>query len=355
MSVSGRKMTHVRASTPVLALLLSVAMVTQPRSALAEVAGHLARVFGDVRVDEVRANTGDTFESGATISTGSRAFSVLKFTDGQVVALRAESVLSVDDYMYAANNLPDSRAHTSLLEGGMRALTGVIGQENPEAVSFNTPVATIGIRGTEMVIGVQTVSQTTAAEVAEEFIDLAKCFSLILKVQLDEVEVRYPQDISLLTGLPKVSRCEDLTDEDLRTLIEQLRQAAPANTIVVVVSEGQSFGFVEGQQLPGSEAEALIESDDSPVKGLDVDMQAFQLADDTAQVDNAALPREFLVELAAAELFDEPPTPVTPAVGPISTQDAGGGSGGGGGGVDGDGGMGIQPAASGLGSVPTGL
>ena len=277
-------MTHVRATTLVLMLLLSVAMVAQPRIALAEIAGHLARVFGDVRVDEQRANTGDTFESGATISTGDRAFSVLKFTDGQVVALRAESVLSVDDYMYAENDLPDSRSHTSLLDGGMRALTGIIGDENPEAVSFSTPVATIGIRGTEMVIGVQSVAGNTAPSPGQA-VNLSICFRILLQVLQDEVEVMYPKEELNLAG-PRVSRCEDLREEDLRALVEQVQQLTSAELEAVAVSQGESFGFIEGQEVTPEEAEAIIQSDDSPVEGLlaVMDLAAFQEAEDTATV-----------------------------------------------------------------------
>ena len=36
-----------------------------------------------------------------------------------------------------------------LLKGGLRVATGLIGKRNPAAVSFSTPTATIGIRGTE--------------------------------------------------------------------------------------------------------------------------------------------------------------------------------------------------------------
>lgn len=322
------KMTHVRANTLILTLLFSVAIVAQPRIALAEVAGHLARVFGDVRVDEQRANTGDTFESGATISTGSRAFSVLKFADGQVVALRAESVLSVDDYMYAENDLPDSRSHTSLLEGGMRALTGIIGTENPEAVSFNTPVATIGIRGTEMVIGVQSVAANTAAA-AGQGVDLSRCFKLVVKVLQDQVDVMYPQNMPSLAGRPAVSRCEDLNEEDLRELIERVRQAPPASLEVVAITEGQSFGLIEGTEAPPSEAppaevEAIIQSEDDQ---LDVDLEAFQDAEDSTTV-----------EIAALEALQEDPTPEA-LFGEETTADAGedtggagtGGTGGGGG------------------------
>ena len=140
------------------AVMLFIALLAQGNLAFADQAGHLARVFGAVCIGEERAKTGDTFESGATITTGARAFSVLKFEDGQVIALRAKSLLVIDDYAYENGNVAGNRSHTSLLKGGLRALTGEIGKENREAVSFHTPVATLGIRGTEFVVAIEEVN-----------------------------------------------------------------------------------------------------------------------------------------------------------------------------------------------------
>ena len=44
----------------------------------------------------------------------------------------------------------------SFLKGTMRVVTGLIGRNSPENVRFDTPTATIGIRGTEFVVDVGT-------------------------------------------------------------------------------------------------------------------------------------------------------------------------------------------------------
>ena len=139
-------------------VILLTTLLAQGDVVLASPAGHLARAFGAVCIDEERAKTGDTFESGATVTTGERGFSVLKFDDGQVIALRAKSLLVIDDYAYEEGNVAGNRSRTSLLRGGLRALSGDIGKENQEAVSFHTPVATLGIRGTELVVAVKEVN-----------------------------------------------------------------------------------------------------------------------------------------------------------------------------------------------------
>lgn len=142
----------------VVEVVLFIALLAQGNVAIAAQAGHLARVFGAVCIGDEKSKTGDVFESGATITTGERGFSVLKFDDGQVIALRAKSLLVIDDYAYEKGNVADNRSRTSLLKGGLRALTGTIGKENREAVSFHTPVATLGIRGTEFIVAVEEVN-----------------------------------------------------------------------------------------------------------------------------------------------------------------------------------------------------
>jgi hypothetical protein len=54
----------------------------------------------------------------------------------------------VDDFVFDAENPGEGRFLVSLLKGSVRALTGLIGKFQARNVSFKTPTATIGIRGT---------------------------------------------------------------------------------------------------------------------------------------------------------------------------------------------------------------
>ncbi|MCW8919588.1 MAG: FecR family protein [Gammaproteobacteria bacterium] len=85
---------------------------------------------------------GDTI----TVAQGGRA--QIRFSDGSLLSLPESSQFRVDEYQLDANEPDRERAIYSLLKGGMRTLTGAIGKKNPENYRVNTPVATIGIRGT---------------------------------------------------------------------------------------------------------------------------------------------------------------------------------------------------------------
>ena len=91
---------------------------------------------------------GDPLSQGDTIFTGSGSAAVLRFDDGQVVALTANSRMFINTYQY--NPATESgNVLLSLVTGGMRAITGLIGRRTPSQVAYRAATATIGIRGTD--------------------------------------------------------------------------------------------------------------------------------------------------------------------------------------------------------------
>lgn len=116
-------------------------------------------------------STGDTVESGATVTTAEQSRAVLKFEDGQIISLAERSTFRIVDYRYNKERVRESSATFSLLAGAMRFVTGVIGSTNPASVRMQTPTATMGIRGTDGVISIEAVTQAvtlavTAGQVA---------------------------------------------------------------------------------------------------------------------------------------------------------------------------------------------
>lgn len=85
---------------------------------------------------------------GDVLTTEQETYARLKFTDGGEVVLRPGSQIKVDAYSFDEAKPAGDRSVLSLLKGGLRAVTGIIGKRNKENVSYTTPTATIGIRGT---------------------------------------------------------------------------------------------------------------------------------------------------------------------------------------------------------------
>jgi hypothetical protein len=93
---------------------------------------------------------GDGVNAGETISTGPQSRMTLRFEDGQIVSLTANSSFKIDSYAYNRAEPAKSNALFSLVSGGMRAITGAIGKAKPENVTYKAGNATIGVRGTDV-------------------------------------------------------------------------------------------------------------------------------------------------------------------------------------------------------------
>jgi ferric-dicitrate binding protein FerR (iron transport regulator) len=85
---------------------------------------------------------------GDTLVTARGTYARMKFSDGAETVLRPESQMKVDAYRYDEKKPEADNTIISLLKGGMRSVTGLLGRRNRDKVVVNAPGATIGIRGT---------------------------------------------------------------------------------------------------------------------------------------------------------------------------------------------------------------
>ncbi len=90
---------------------------------------------------------GDDVSNGDELSSSDESEAVLKMADGAMLALRSNSLFKIDNV-----KRPDESGAAfalSLLRGGLRIVTGLTSKRAPDAYRLRTPVATIGIRGTD--------------------------------------------------------------------------------------------------------------------------------------------------------------------------------------------------------------
>lgn len=133
--------------------LLMLALFFSLNVHAADSAGRLLFARGEVQITSVEAEPraakrGDVLQVGDTIRTGAASSAQLRMSDGAMIALKAGTVYRIEAQDYNAKAPGEGSQVGELLRGGLRAITGAIGHEKPEAVKYRTPVATIGIRGT---------------------------------------------------------------------------------------------------------------------------------------------------------------------------------------------------------------
>ena len=155
---------------PLFASAQSPAQSPEPVGSVALVTGSVsASTAADAVPKPLRA--GDPLLEGQTITVAANSYASLKFADGGRVLLRPNSEFQVESFHYTpapvevapAPSSPTAEAAPAppvtagavgtaffrLVRGGFRAISGLIGKADRQSYRVTTPVATIGIRGTD--------------------------------------------------------------------------------------------------------------------------------------------------------------------------------------------------------------
>jgi hypothetical protein len=133
-----------------LASLLLLAPLTLWAAGSANVDFAVGEVFAVNPVSGQRPlNKGAAIVSGETVRTGNGGRAQLRFDDGAMISLQPNTEFRLDNYQYAGKQDGNERGFFSLIKGGLRTITGLVGRLNKGNYKVTTSVATIGIRGTE--------------------------------------------------------------------------------------------------------------------------------------------------------------------------------------------------------------
>ena len=279
--------------------------------------------------------TGDLVESGSVISTGEKSTAVIKFEDGQVMVLAEKSSFRIVEYKYNKQRVSQSSAVFSLLQGGLRFISGVIGATNRNSFRMNAGTATIGIRGTDGTVTYDSVTQAVNAAVNAGALEMATpqgtqtigvgMFSSFTPGQSPSV----PQPTAQATAAVK------------QVLDNLLVQGVPINTPVVLQASAQAAAaLANARQLaaqaaadPGNATlqsasqDATKQAEDALATAIQSASQAFEQA---VKEGGAQTP----APSATPPSLPQGPTGATDtpgATGTSSTPAGGAGSGGGGG------------------------
>lgn len=131
----------------------TAALLVAPQ-ALAETAGIFQFVAGEVRLlpesgSAREARKGTLLNVGDEIATARGATAQVKMGDGAIVVVQPESQLKVAVFHYAGSEDGSERVVFRLQQGGFRSITGAIGRTNKSHYLIETPIAHMGVRGTD--------------------------------------------------------------------------------------------------------------------------------------------------------------------------------------------------------------
>lgn len=132
-------------------LILAGAMLLAQAAYAAE-AGKVIFVAGAARIAERAATLDAAVEEGALLSTGGDGYIYIKTIDDGLFILRPNTQARIASYHIDAANPANTRIKLELLSGVARSQSGKAVKQARQNFRFNTPVAAIGVRGTDFTV-----------------------------------------------------------------------------------------------------------------------------------------------------------------------------------------------------------
>lgn len=138
------------------ALLFAALLMTGNAAWAAQVAGVVARLSGPLLAKKADGSVKvlalkSEIESGDTLVSEKNTYAQIKFIDNSEITLRPGTTFKVENFSFDEGKPDADNASYSLVKGGLRSITGLMGKRNKEKFSLKTPTATIGIRGTTFI------------------------------------------------------------------------------------------------------------------------------------------------------------------------------------------------------------
>ena len=209
--------------------------------------GEVSLVLGRAYLEREDARV--LIETGAKVRVGDRVFTEagghvhVRFVDDALVSVRPSSTLDVVRYDYDASKPENSAVKFELSEGVARAISGEAAKSARERFRMNTPIAAIGVRGTDFVVSAN--SRSTRALVNEGAIVMAP----------------YSSECSSEALGPCAVDAVELSQNTLQVL--ELGSGNPAPRLVAASSERTLSEIESAETTDASAADAQVASDDT--------------------------------------------------------------------------------------------
>ncbi len=227
-------------------------------------AGLMHFVRGEVSATDGQGGTrqlgkGDSFAAGDTIITGKGALAQLKFTDGALVSLQPNSSFRVDEYNYDGKTDGSEKGSFSLLQGGMRTITGAVGRQNRNNYKVNAVIATIGIRGTEYTAQLDDPKETLLVHTGEGLVEVcnsAGCIQLASGETGRVSSTREPKRTEYRPQLPPPGLGEETPETVFASGEQRSAQGGFANLSGLLAGPGYAvMRIINGDIAGGPDAE----------------------------------------------------------------------------------------------------
>lgn len=135
--------------------IVAIIIPLMSASAYAEsrAAGVVSMTIGKAYLnDDTLIKVGTELNEGDKIETLSNGHVYIRFVDNGLVSIRPDSQLLIEHYQFNADTPSNSVIKFDLTEGVMRSISGAGAKAARDKFRLNTPIAAIGVRGTDFVV-----------------------------------------------------------------------------------------------------------------------------------------------------------------------------------------------------------
>lgn len=253
--------------------LLAAASGSAHATASGPVVAETTLVIGQARVLHAdgassAVQRGQAIRVGETIQTEIGGHVHLRFVDGGRVSIRPASRLQIDSYAYSADKPQAGAIKFELQEGVVRSITGDWGSAARDRFRLNTPLAAIGVKGTDFVVratpdATAAVVFTGAITVASQGVcgsgvgpcDGARLLSEDMKGQMLE--------LARMQAVPSLVPAMDLMVASLPTAVADSTGARSQQASASVLSSAADKPLMNESRI--ASVTALAESSQPPV------------------------------------------------------------------------------------------
>lgn len=146
---------HIRAIK--YALILVCWCMAVADACAADAAGFVKTLKGTVHIERSGGNStvaiGSEVYSSDRIVTGPESSIGITLRDNTLLSEGANSILELNKFAFNTTTYGGA-LNATIKRGSLAVIDGKLSKANPDAVRYNTPTTTLGVRGTEFIIEV---------------------------------------------------------------------------------------------------------------------------------------------------------------------------------------------------------
>lgn len=294
----------------------SIVLLSAPLHASSEeAAGTVTFMLGKAFLNgETPVTVGTKVGAGDSVETLTNGHVHIRFVDNGLVSIRPESRLLVEHYDYNVEQPTESVIKFNLDQGVMRSISGEGAKSARDKFRLNTPIAAIGVRGTDFVVKasndlLQAIVNEGAIVVAPfssvcQAATTGPCQGNVVELTGDANQLL---EFSSLYNVPRLIPLADTFASDLleEQEVQLQQQSAPENLEESTLKNEDSNEALEDDMTLSGQSDTLVAEADDSESSSAVTAQTSRTVQVTTLAEDGSVASTTELEVSAVEPTSE--------------------------------------------------